>query len=93
MSRQAILFVSNNDCNTYINLAFVNPLVNEGVDAVKLGGLPYSYESDNCGRLRILIVGSATAEPVPEPASWALMIVGFGLVGVVTRRRSVAVAA
>ena len=30
---------------------------------------------------------------VPEPASWALMIVGFGLVGVSMRRRKVAIAA
>ena len=30
---------------------------------------------------------------VPEPATWGLMIVGFGLVGVAARRRSVAVAA
>lgn len=30
---------------------------------------------------------------VPEPASWMLMIVGFGLVGVATRRRAVAIAA
>lgn len=30
---------------------------------------------------------------VPEPASWALMIVGFGLVGVSMRRRKSAVAA
>jgi len=30
---------------------------------------------------------------VPEPASWAMMIVGFGLVGVTARRRSVTVAA
>ncbi len=30
---------------------------------------------------------------VPEPASWALMIVGFAMVGTAARRRSVAVAA
>jgi hypothetical protein len=30
---------------------------------------------------------------VPEPASWALMIVGFGLTGAAMRRRRVAVAA
>ena len=30
---------------------------------------------------------------VPEPASWALMIVGFGLVGVSMRRRKAAIAA
>jgi hypothetical protein len=31
--------------------------------------------------------------PVPEPASWALFIVGFGVIGVVARRRRGAVAA
>ena len=32
--------------------------------------------------------GFAAASAVPEPASWALMILGFGLVGGVLRRRS-----
>jgi hypothetical protein len=36
--------------------------------------------------------GTITASPapgaVPEPASWAMMIVGFGLVGAVLRRRA-----
>jgi hypothetical protein len=30
---------------------------------------------------------------VPEPSEWALLIVGFGLVGAVLRRRRTAVAA
>jgi len=30
--------------------------------------------------------------PVPEPASWAMMIIGFGIVGVAFRRRSTEVA-
>lgn len=29
-----------------------------------------------------------TAMPVPEPASWAMLIMGFGLVGAVARRRT-----
>lgn len=38
--------------------------------------------------------GSAIAGGgVPEPASWAMLIVGFGLVGAATRYRRVAVAA
>ncbi|MFD1610841.1 PEPxxWA-CTERM sorting domain-containing protein [Sphingomonas tabacisoli] len=32
-------------------------------------------------------VFGASVAPVPEPASWALMIAGFGLAGSVTRRR------
>ncbi|QYE33619.1 PEPxxWA-CTERM sorting domain-containing protein (plasmid) [Polymorphobacter sp. PAMC 29334] len=36
---------------------------------------------------------SLTFAAVPEPASWALMIVGFGLVGFSARRRTNAVAA
>jgi hypothetical protein len=30
---------------------------------------------------------------VPEPASWAMLIAGFGLVGATQRRRKVVVAA
>jgi hypothetical protein len=42
--------------------------------------------SDNTGRF-VITVG------VPEPASWALMIAGFGMVGVAMRRRKAVVAA
>ena len=40
--------------------------------------------------LRVEVSGTAdaTANAVPEPASWALMIVGFGLVGSAARRRA-----
>ena len=35
----------------------------------------------------IAIVLAATASLVPEPASWAVLIIGFGLVGGELRRR------
>ena len=41
--------------------------------------------------LRVEVAGIAGA--VPEPASWALLVVGFGLVGVTARRRVRSVAA
>ena len=54
-----------------------------------------SYECDNfCGGapLRTLTSGFASIDPipsVPEPASWALMIAGFGLTGAAVRRAKV----
>ena len=38
-------------------------------------------------RVRIDFTGDVTAPAVPEPASWALMIVGFGGIGLIARRR------
>jgi PEP-CTERM motif len=56
--------------------------------------------------LSFLAVGTPTGQPpfllldgvslqaaVPEPATWAMLIVGFGLVGTMARRRKAAVAA
>ncbi len=37
--------------------------------------------------------GGGSGNTVPEPSAWALMLAGFGLVGVVARRRSNVVAA
>jgi hypothetical protein len=39
------------------------------------------------------VIVSTNAVAVPEPAAWSLMIVGFGLIGGLTRRRRLAVAA
>lgn len=85
--------VVKTDSTKYINFAFVNPLTTGGIDAFKLGGFPNSYECNNCGSVRNVTAGVATTGAVPEPASWALLVVGFGLVGVATRRRTATVAA
>ncbi len=37
-------------------------------------------------------LGSFTISPVPEPASWAILITGFGMVGAMTRRKKRALA-
>lgn len=57
---------------------FVNGYINIGNGAVT-GGTPYTPP----------VVGGPA---VPEPATWALMITGFGLAGVALRRRRSAIA-
>ncbi|MGL6043950.1 MAG: spondin domain-containing protein [Sandaracinobacteroides sp.] len=48
----------------------------------------YTFDSQLRAGLPIYRI-SFTANAVPEPASWALMILGFGAVGGVLRRRSI----
>ena len=74
-------FAGQNSSEKY---AFFNIAVSGGYDRAVLsqngGG---GFELDN------ITVGTT----VPEPASWALMVAGFGLVGIAQRRRKVSVAA
>jgi PEP-CTERM motif len=84
-SPQSFIVVTN-PFDRYINLAFVNSLAVGGVNPLRLGPpINGSWECLNCGNLRSITGGVATS--VPEPAAWALMIAGFGLVGAAARRR------
>ena len=38
------------------------------------------------------VVGGTITTAVPEPASWAMMLVGFGAMGVALRRRAMTAA-
>ena len=54
--------------------------------------IPDSFDSPSAQveqRIGNQIIAS-TGDPVPEPASWALMLGGFGLVGAALRRRAAA---
>ena len=56
------------------------------ISGIALKTLENSFEVDN-------LAVSQTLGTVPEPATWALMVVGFGLVAVSMRRRSSATVA
>lgn len=67
---------------------------------VRQGPATSTAQSNALPRARLAVAGLqvqavALAEPpaVPEPATWALMILGFGLVGVARRRAGAAAAA
>lgn len=77
----------------YLGLIFASTLTDSGGTIGILSGPPSSYECDNCGTARLVASGSITTDPsaVPEPASWAMLIGGFGVAGAAMRRRKVAV--
>ncbi len=79
--------------NTHEPYAFVNFYFSGGIDSIAFnqttGG---GYESDNhtVGFWTTPITGTVIeTSAVPEPATWAMMILGFGMVGAASRRRGI----
>lgn len=53
------------------------------------GGVSYAAKYQNIGSVALSVSGEVLAAGgVPEPATWAMMIIGFGAVGGVMRRKS-----
>ncbi len=69
----------NNGQDSGEKFAFVNFLSSTPFDTIEFHQTGGGFEFDN------LTVGGA----VPEPASWAMMLAGFGAMGTVMRRRKV----
>lgn len=71
-----------------LRLNFQSPLTVTGTNLI----VNSSYESQHAYGNRWVISGkivaAPVAPPVPEPATWAMMIGGLGLVGAVLRRRA-----
>ena len=79
-----------------------NPVSPAGfLSAANLGGLTTRYvlysvlatQGGNPGLSNISFDGQLAGGTVPEPASWAMLLTGFGLVGFAARRRRQAIAA
>lgn len=56
-------------------------------DGVKIDGEPLIKVGDTYVELSTVTVKGFSVQPVPEPNTWALMILGFGLAGAALRRR------
>lgn len=62
-------------------------------DAAYRSGGPWNSYANNGARSSQAFELSNVSGGVPEPATWALMLLGFGAIGLTARRRSVALAA
>ena len=71
---------------SYGGVGFQTGLNTLSFDVLNSGGGPVGLQVDIAGTYEG--VGAA----VPEPATWGLMVVGFGLIGAASRRRKVLVA-
>jgi hypothetical protein len=60
------------------------PFINRGDTTIRVNTINYSSDDNLFLAAFMINEGLVT---VPEPATWAMMIVGFGLVGFATRRR------
>lgn len=69
--------------NTFGNIEMLGAITFRNTN----GNGAFAQERPN---LNISFVG---AEPVPEPAAWAMLLAGFGMVGAISRRRRVTVTA
>ncbi len=84
--------------NFPINLTGVNNAANYGWTQDRYAGVgftfPTSTSAGGYGQQGIALVNFSIAQTaaVPEPATWAMMLVGFGAIGATTRRRKRALA-
>lgn len=76
--------------NTGTGIEFLGLVTADGTDRIAgvfldlVGTEPAGFNIDN---LRFGRAGEVTIPGIPEPATWAMMIAGFGMVGAAMRRR------
>ncbi|WP_235927657.1 Npun_F0296 family exosortase-dependent surface protein [Sandarakinorhabdus rubra] len=64
---------------------------NQVIGGLKFSSTGIAFEFDSFAA--DLVDGTGTGTAVPEPASWAMLIAGFGLVGAAGRRRRITISA
>ncbi|TRW14707.1 PEPxxWA-CTERM sorting domain-containing protein [Glacieibacterium frigidum] len=90
-------FVASGTSVIFTNLSGMLPgaAVNDTISASLLAGESFGYIISNNGSFNNDSTGvlASVSGPVPEPATWGLMIAGFAMVGYAARRRRVALTA
>jgi hypothetical protein len=78
--------------NGYLDLVFQNPLTAPGIDPLVTGHSSYecggyASEAGACTSASIRYIESGFVSAVPEPSTWAMLILGFAGVGLMAYRR------
>ena len=96
LSTNSVAFLTNITTDSYLNLAFASELSSAGSYAFlpqnwnpNANSYLGSWECDNCTIVRGVMSGQVTSvvSGVPEPDTWAMLLVGFGAIGYSMRRR------
>lgn len=74
------------------NLDKLKGLQTINFDQARLQSFTYAYVGTQGLQLDDVVVDAPASAAVPEPATWAMMILGFGAAGSVLRRRRMAIA-
>jgi hypothetical protein len=81
------LFAGNPGSGTLVTTSGV-PITGPAIDVVLNAGNYYlQIAGADVAQNNELVTGGITLTAVPEPATWAMMITGFGLLGLAARRR------
>ena len=81
---QSASFTSYDPLNTRFSGVYA---ITGSVDIGHVAGVSYTSDSG------VFLAGGGSVGGVPEPASWALMVAGFGIAGAAARRRRFSVMA
>jgi hypothetical protein len=82
------LFTSDDTGNFIFDLTNgQNKFAFQAVDGQSIAGLSFTVTGGKVETVSQVRIGQAAAAAVPEPATWALMLVGFGAIGFTMRRR------
>ncbi len=90
---QTFGFVSGGVATTLTTLSPTNSTYATSGKLLLTAGQQVGVFVGNDGQYFFDATGVSFSAAIPEPTSWALMIVGFGMVGFAARRRTTAVAA
>ncbi|GGE21097.1 hypothetical protein GCM10011529_29630 [Polymorphobacter glacialis] len=92
LNQTALTVPGGTNFNVWSNFGTTSGFV-AGLNTLTINTLNDAGSSGNPTGLRLEFLSSGITDSVPEPATWAMLVIGFGLVGASLRRRKAVLAA